>query len=84
MSRQKMTIFAILGGVRRCGGQAFFDKCLSTCNCMAASSYLPPVLDIKSGGFEIKTTANSKFLGMINVCPAAFFSFLPLGRLGFY
>ena len=26
MSRQEVTIFANLGGVRRCGGQAFFDK----------------------------------------------------------
>ena len=40
MSRQKMTIFAILGGVRRCGGQAFFDKLLSICNCIAAFSYM--------------------------------------------
>jgi hypothetical protein len=26
MINLKLTIFAILGGVRRCGGQAFFDK----------------------------------------------------------
>ncbi|WP_207709438.1 hypothetical protein, partial [Pseudoflavonifractor sp. 60] len=46
MSRQETTVFASLGGVRRCGGQAFFDKCLSTFCRMAASSYVPPV-DIK-------------------------------------
>ena len=43
MSRQKTTIFAYLGKGHRCRGQAFFDKCLSTFNCMAASSYVPPV-----------------------------------------
>jgi len=48
---------------------------------MAESSYLPPVLDIKSGGFEIKTTANSKFLGMINVCPTAVFFFSAAGQI---
>ncbi|WP_160638291.1 hypothetical protein [Pseudoflavonifractor sp. 60] len=42
MSRQETTIFAKLGRVRRCGGQAFFDKCLSICNRMAASSCVPP------------------------------------------
>ena len=38
IDRLETTVFATLGGVRRCGGQAFFDKCLSSCNCMAASS----------------------------------------------
>jgi hypothetical protein len=40
MGRQETTIFASLGGVRRCRGQAFFNKCLSTCNRMAAFSYM--------------------------------------------
>ena len=39
MDRLETTIFATLGEVRRCGGQAFFDKCLSIRNRMAASSY---------------------------------------------
>ncbi len=43
MSRQETTIFASLGGVRRCGGQAFFDKCLSLHSRMAASSHVPPM-----------------------------------------
>ena len=42
MGRLETTVFATLGGVRRCDGQAFFDKLLSTCNRMAASSYVPP------------------------------------------
>ena len=42
MGRLETTIFASLGGVCRCEGQAFFDKLLSTCNRMAASSYVPP------------------------------------------
>ena len=42
MSRQGATIFASRGGMRRCGSQAFFDKCLSICNRMAASSCMPP------------------------------------------
>ena len=42
MGRLETTIFATLGEVRRCGGQAFFDKCLSIHNRMAASSYVPP------------------------------------------
>ncbi|MEZ3436857.1 hypothetical protein [Flintibacter muris] len=46
MSRQGTTVFASLGGVRRCGGKTFFDKYLSTFCRMAASSYVPPV-DIK-------------------------------------
>ena len=36
MSRQKTTIFAYLGKGYRCQGQTFFDRCLSTCNRMAA------------------------------------------------
>jgi len=39
MDRLETTVFAPLGRSRRCGGRAFFDKCLSTCNRMAASSY---------------------------------------------
>ncbi len=42
MRRQETTIFATLGGVCRCVGQAFFIMCLSTSNRMAASSYIPP------------------------------------------
>ena len=30
MGRQKVTVFASVGGVRRCGGQAFFDQWLSS------------------------------------------------------
>jgi len=38
MGRQKATVFAGVGGVRRCGVQAFFDKCLSLHKRMAVSS----------------------------------------------
>ena len=55
MGRQKVTVFASVGGVRRGGGQVFFDKCLSTSlqhrNRMAASSYMPPA-GHKNGGFD--------------------------------
>ena len=43
MGRQEATVFASVGGVRRCGGWAFFDKRLSICNRMAAFSYEPPM-----------------------------------------
>jgi len=56
VSRQETTIFANLGGVRRYGGQAFFDKCLSLHNRMAASSYVPPV-DIKAAAFDFSKAA---------------------------
>ncbi len=53
MSRQKSTVFTNLGGVRRCGGLAFFDKCLSLIlwhrNRIAASSYVLPLIH-KNGG----------------------------------
>ena len=46
MSRQKVTVFASMGGVRRYGDQAFFDKRLSVDmqyrNRIAASSCMPP------------------------------------------
>ena len=65
MSRQKMTIFAILGGVRRCGGQAFFDKCLSLHSRMAASSYVPPV-DIKTAALNNQNRRWKERLDMRN------------------
>ena len=55
MDRQKVTVFASVGGVRRCEGQAFFDKYLSIGlrhrNRMAASSYMPPA-GYKNGGSD--------------------------------
>ena len=48
MSRQKTTIFAIMGSIRRHKRQAFFDKCLSICNRMAASSYCRRVIHKKT------------------------------------
>ena len=56
MGRQEVTVFAILGGVRRYGGQAFFDKCLSIRNRMAASSYEPPA-DIRTAAFDFSKAA---------------------------
>ena len=83
MSRQKMTIFAILGGVRRCGGRALFDKCLSLHSRMAASSYVPPV-DIKTAALNNQNRRWKERLDMRNrPAQQRFFSFLPLGRLGF-
>ena len=83
MSRQKTTIFANMGRGCRCGRQAFFDMCLSICNRMAASSYVPPV-DIKTAALNQNRRWKER-LDMRN-WPAQqrFFSFLPLGRLGFY
>ena len=80
---QKLTFFANLGEVRRCAGQAFFDKCLSICNRMAASSYVPPV-DIKAAALNNQNRRWKKRLDMRNrPAQQRFFSFLPLGRLGF-
>jgi len=60
MINLKLTIFATLGGVRQCGGQAFFDKCPSTCNRIAASSYVPPA-DIKTAALKSKPPRKSTF-----------------------
>ena len=51
MDRLETTVFAPLGRSRRCGGRAFFDKCLSLHSRMAASSYVPPV-DIKTAALN--------------------------------
>ena len=82
MSRQETTVFASLGGVRRCGDQAFFDKCLSTFCRMAASSYVPPV-DIKTAALNNQNRRWKECLDMRNRPAQQRFSFLPLGRLGF-
>ena len=80
MSRQETTVFASLGRVRRCGGQAFFDKCLSTFCRMAASSYVPPV-DIKMAALNNQNRRMEQNIGMGNrPAQQRFFSFLPLGR----
>ena len=58
MGRQKTTIFATVGRGRCCGGQAFFDKCLSTCNRMAASSQIA-ASKYKNGGSDLLKAAAS-------------------------
>ena len=80
MINLKLTIFAILGGVHRCGGQAFFDKCLSICNRMTASSYVPPAEDKKLAALKSKPPLERAFGHEESACPATVFSFLPLGR----
>jgi len=59
MSRQEVTVFAIQGGVCRYGGQAFFDKCLSLHNRIAASSYMPPT-GMKMAAFDFSKAAISR------------------------
>jgi len=73
MSRQKTTIFASLGRGCRCGRQAFFDKCLSTFNRMAASSYMPPV-SIKMTAFDFSKAVIS---GRDKLCCTTAFFLLP-------
>ncbi len=76
----KLTIFATLGGVRRCGGHAFFDKYLFLHNRMAAFSYVPPV-DIKTAALNNQNRRWKERLDMGNrSAQQRFFSFLPLGR----
>ncbi|WP_300692474.1 hypothetical protein [uncultured Oscillibacter sp.] len=84
MDRLETTVFAPLGRSRRCGGRAFFDKCLSLHSRMAASSYVPPV-DIKTAALNNQNRRWKERLDMRNrPAQQRFFSFLPLGRLGFY
>ena len=83
MDRLETTVFAPLGRSRRCGGRAFFDKCLSLHSRMAASSYVPPV-DIKTAALNNQNRRWKERLDMRNrPAQQRFFSFLPLGRLGF-
>ena len=80
MSRQKTTIFAYLGKGHRCRGQAFFDKCLSTFNCMAVSSYVPPV-GMKMTAFDFSKVVISERDKLC--CTTAFFLLPSCGRLLF-
>ena len=73
MSRQNTTIFANMGRGCRCGRQAFFDKCLSTFNRMAASSYMPPV-SIKMTAFDFSKAVIS---GRDKLCCTTAFFLLP-------
>ena len=59
MCRQETTVFASLGGGHRCVGQAFFDKCLSIRNRMAASSLIAAKTK-KSGGSDFLKAARNK------------------------
>jgi len=69
-----------VGRGRRCGGQAFFDKCLSTCNRMAASSYVPPAEDKKLAALKSKPPLERAFGHRKSVCPAAVFFFSAAGQ----
>ncbi len=51
--------------MRRCWGQAFFDKCLSVSNRMAASSCEPPENE-KAAALIIKTAAVKYHVGIEN------------------
>jgi len=65
MDRLETTVFAPLGRSRRCGGRAFFDKCLSLHSRMAASSYVPPV-DIKTAALNNQNRRWKERLDMRN------------------
>lgn len=65
MDRLETTVFAPLGRSRRYGDQAFFDMCLSICNRMAASSYVPPV-DIKTAALNNQNRRWKERLDMRN------------------
>ena len=81
MNRQRTTDFASVGGVRRCKSQAFFDKCLSTCNRMGGILLLPPAKR-KSGGSDLLKAAT---IGMITDCYTTAFFLLPsCGRIRQY
>ena len=68
--RQDFTIFAVVDRVFHWRSQAFFDKCLSTFNCMAASSYVPPV-GMKMTAFDFSKTVISERDKLC--CTTAFF-----------
>ncbi|MEY8262279.1 hypothetical protein AALA80_18360 [Oscillospiraceae bacterium 50-60] len=76
------TIFAILDRVRRCGGQAFFDKCLSLHSRMAASSYVPPV-DIKTAALNNQNRRGKERLDMRNRPAQQRFFFSAAGQTWF-